>query len=167
MAWVQGFLSQGDPQQNFHPQSLQIRTCPQENPVPAKVVQLLSRGVRPEQGKWVPALPHGQTPLAFPLLKWEERNRVDQPPLIFFACKTGFLDVGNIGQGFQGCLDFRSPDGPGRMWLSLGEIISALPCPAPPQPQAAHLMTSLGKVLSLQHLSAAVQRRWWPGGRLS
>lgn len=68
-------------------------------------------------------------PLAFPLLKWEERNWVDWPPLIFFACKTGSLDAGSMGQGLQGSLDFRSPDEPGRMWLSLGEIM-APPCPA-------------------------------------
>lgn len=94
------------------------------------------------------------SPLGF-LPRWEERNQVDPPPLIFFACKTGSLDAGNMGQELQDCLDFRSPDRPGRMWLSLGEIIT-LPCPALPQPQATCLMTSLGKALSLQHLLAAV-----------
>lgn len=154
MAGAQGFLPQEVPRQSFHPQSLQIRTCPQQNPVHAKLVPPLSPGVRPEQNRWVPAS-WANSPLAFPLLKWEKRNWVDWPPLIFFACKMSSLDAGNMGQGLQGCLDFRSPDMPGRMWLSLGEII-ILPCPVLPQPQAACLMTSLGKALRLQHLSAAV-----------
>ena len=77
-------------------------------------------------------------PLAFPLLKWEERDWVEQPPLIFFACETGSgsLDAGKPGQGLQGCLDFRSPGGSGRKWLSLGET-KALPCPALPSPSSA------------------------------
>lgn len=62
-------------------------------------------------------------------LKWEERNRGDRPPFIFFARRTGSLGTDNMGQGLQGSLDF-SHHGPGRMWLSLGEIT------APPQPQA-------------------------------
>lgn len=47
--------------------------------------------------------------MAFPLLEWEERNWVDPPPLIFFACKTGSLDGGDMGQGLQGRLESR-PD---------------------------------------------------------
>lgn len=136
MVWVQGCLPQEDPQQGFHLQSLQIRTCPQENPVPVKVMQVLRPGVKPEPGREVPAPPHGQAHLqcslsfSFPsptLVGGEEPGR--PVPLIFFACKTGSLDAGRMGQRLPGCLDFRSPDVPGRMWLSLGEII-ALPCPA-------------------------------------
>lgn len=129
MALIQGFLPQDVTQQSFHPQSLQSRTCPQENPVPAKVVQPLSPGVRPEQGRWVPAFLTGKLTLGFPSpeVGGEEPGR--PVPLIFFACKTGFLDAGRMRQGLRGCLDFRSPDVPGRMWLSLGQII-ALPCPA-------------------------------------
>lgn len=92
-----GLPAPGGPQQSFHPQSLQIRTCPQENPVLAKVVQLLSpwSQARAEQvGVSTPSW--ANSPLAFPLLKWEERDRADQPPLIFFACKTGSLDAGNM-----------------------------------------------------------------------
>ena len=82
-------------------------------------------------------------------------------PLIFFACKTGSLDASKMEQGLGGCLDFRSPDVPGRIWLSLGEIIPqpcpTPPCLAPPFPQAACLMTSLGRALAhstCQQLSA-------------
>lgn len=126
-----GFLSQEIPQQSFRLQSLQIRTCPQEKPVPDNFVPPLSPGVRPEQGRECQCS-----------LTWEERNRGDRPPLIFFACRTGSLGADNMGQGLQGSLD-ASHHGPGRMWLSLGEI-TALPCPAPlllsPRPL---LMTTL------------------------
>lgn len=118
-------LPQEIPQQSVCLQSLQIRTCPQENPVPANFVQ-------------PSALESGQSRAGRECqcsLKWEERDRGGRPPLIFFACRTGSLDADNMGQGLQGSLDF-SHHGPGRMWLSLGEIGSALPSPAPPQPQA-------------------------------
>lgn len=129
-ARVPGFLPQ-EVTQSFHPPSLQSRTCPQEDPVPARVAQPLSPGVRPEQGVGAGASSQAHSPLLFPLLKWEERNRVDRPPLIFFACKTGSWDAANVPAGVPGCLDFRSPDVPGRMWLSLGEILIQ-PCPDQP-----------------------------------
>lgn len=71
----------------------------------------------------------GKLTFSFPSPKVGGEEPGRPVPLIFFACKTGSLDAGRMGQGLPGCLDFGSPDVPGRMWLSLGEII-ALPCPA-------------------------------------
>ena len=70
----------------------------------------------------------GKLTLGFPSLKVGGEEPGRPVPLIFFACKTGSLDAGRMVQGLPDCLDFRSPDVLGRMWLSLGEII------APPGP---------------------------------
>lgn len=102
-------------------------------------------GVRPEQGALASRLP-----LTFP--EWEVCS-LGGPAIFHVHCpQNGFLG------GRQGCEGSRlwlgSPGVPGRMWLSRGRDRH----PAPPSPEATHLMPSLGKAPSLQHLSAAVWR---------
>lgn len=76
----------------------------------------------------------GKLTLRFPSpeVGGEEPGR---PATFNFLClQNGFLGHRQHGAEAARCLDFRSPDVPGRMWLSLGEIIPALPRPAPPYP---------------------------------
>lgn len=93
-----GFLSQEIPQQSFCLQSLQIRTCPQEKPVPDNFVPPLSPGVRPEAGQGVPVLPE---------VGGEEPGR---PATFHFLCpQNGFLGYRQHGAGASRQSRLQSP----------------------------------------------------------
>lgn len=110
MSWVQAPAA-GDPSAKCLPSE-----SANQDLSPGKPSAALSPGFRAEQGRQgVPVLPE---------VEGEEPGRLATSN--FLACRTGSLDADNMGQGLQGSLDF-SHHGPGRMWLSLGEIGSALP----------------------------------------
>lgn len=112
----QGFLPQEATQHSFPRQSLQIRTCPQENPVLAKGEPGQSRAGGCQPRSWARSPPS-------PEVGGEEPGKPDA---------FHFLPLQNLDAGTRaGALRLSrrlSPDVPGRMWPSLGEIV-ALPCP--------------------------------------